>query len=49
MFNQFNLASDLMEPFRLLVDKEVLDMQPYKFEHDEKNAFGEYIESRSSN
>ena len=36
MFNQFNLASDLMEPFRLLVDKEVLDMQPYKFEHDEK-------------
>ena len=35
MFNQFNLASDLMEPFRLLVDKEVLDMQPYKFEHDE--------------
>ena len=36
MFNQFNLASDLMEPFRLLVDKEVLDMRPYKFEHDEK-------------
>lgn len=36
MFNQFNLASDLMEPFRVLVDKEVLDMQPYKFEHDEK-------------
>ena len=36
MFNQFNLASDLMEPFRVLVDKEVLDMQPDKFEHDEK-------------
>ena len=36
MFNQFNLASDLMEPFRVLVDKEVLDMNPGKFEHDEK-------------
>lgn len=36
MFNQFNLASDLMEPFRVLVDKEVLDMRPDKFEHDEK-------------
>lgn len=36
MFNQFNLASDLMEPFRVLVDKEVSDMQPDKFEHDEK-------------
>ena len=33
MFNQFNLASDLMEPFRVLVDREVkLD----SFEHDEK-------------
>lgn len=36
MFNQFNLASDLMEPFRVLVDREVLDMKPDKFEHDEK-------------
>lgn len=36
MFNQFNLASDLMEPFRVLVDKEVLDMKPDKFEHAEK-------------
>ena len=25
MFNQFNLASDLMEPFRVLVDKEVIN------------------------
>lgn len=36
MFNQFNLASDLMEPFRVLVDKEVLTMNSNKFEHDEK-------------
>lgn len=36
MFNPFNLASDLMEPFRPLVDRKVLFMQPDKFEHDEK-------------
>ncbi len=36
MFNQFNLASDLMEPFRILVDRLVFDMHPEKFEHDEK-------------
>lgn len=36
MFNQFNLASDLMEPFRILVDKEVVDMNMEKFEHEEK-------------
>lgn len=36
MFNQFNLGSDLMEPFRILVDEEVYWMKPDKFEHDEK-------------
>ncbi len=36
MFNQFNLASDFMEAFRILVDKKVKDMEPIKFEHDEK-------------
>ena len=36
MFNQFNLGSDLMEPFRTLVDEEVYLMKPEKFEHDEK-------------
>lgn len=36
MFNQFNLASDLMEPFRVLVDKEVLKMKFEEFETDEK-------------
>ena len=34
--NQFNLASDLMEPFRVLVDKEVLEMKFEEFEVDEK-------------
>ena len=36
MFNQFNFGSDLMEPFRILVDEEVYLMKPEKFEHDEK-------------
>lgn len=36
MFNQFNLASDLMEPFRILVDREVLKMKLTEFGHDEK-------------
>ena len=36
MFNQFNLASDLMEPFRPLVDREVFFMNLSQFEHDEK-------------
>lgn len=36
MFNQFNLGSDLMEPFRPLVDKLVIEMNIKEFEHDEK-------------
>lgn len=36
MFNQFNLGSDLMEPFRPLIDRRVMSMQPEKFEHQEK-------------
>lgn len=36
MFNKFNLASDLMEPFRVLVDKQVIQMKPDKLEKEEK-------------
>ena len=36
MFNQFNFASDLMEPFRILIDREVVSMQFEEFEHKEK-------------
>ncbi len=36
MFNQFNLASDLMEPFRPLVDQVVYDMELQIFEKAEK-------------
>lgn len=36
MFNPFNLGSDLMEPYRPLVDRKVKEMNPLKFEHEEK-------------
>lgn len=36
MFNQFNLASDLMEPFRPIVDRWVKENKPIQFEHEEK-------------
>lgn len=36
MFNQFNLATDLMEPFRVLIDQKVLQMKLIDFEHSEK-------------
>lgn len=36
IFNPFNFASDLMEPFRPLIDAAVYGMQPEKFEREEK-------------
>lgn len=36
MFNQFNLASDFMEPFRILIDRKVKQMNLEGFDHDEK-------------
>lgn len=36
MFNQYNLSCDLMEPFRPFVDIAVKDMNPHKFEKEEK-------------
>lgn len=35
-FNPFNLASDMMEPYRILVDRKVFNMNPKEFGHDEK-------------
>jgi len=37
MFNQFNLGSDLMEPFRPIVDEYVYRIKPDKFETEEKH------------
>ena len=36
MFNQYNLSCDLMEPFRPFVDLLVKEMNPQKFEREEK-------------
>ncbi len=38
MFNPFNLGSDLMEPFRPIVDHKVKMLEPQQFEHAEKNG-----------
>ena len=44
MFNQFNLASDLMEPFRPIVDRKVFTLFPGKFEKEEKHSMLELVE-----
>lgn len=48
MFNQFNLASDLMEPFRVLVDRTVCQMRLVEFGKVEKiqlvNLLNEEVE-----
>lgn len=36
IFNQFNFGSDLMEPYRPLIDHLVAELAPDKFEHEEK-------------
>jgi len=36
MFNHFNLSSDLMEPFRILIDRKVKAMKPTELSSDEK-------------
>lgn len=36
VFNRFNLASDIMEPFRILVDKAVYTAQPTQLDKDTK-------------
>ena len=48
MFNQFNLASDLMEPFRPLVDAVVVDASFEKFETDEKHIMLEVLQKEVS-
>jgi len=35
-FNQYNLSSDLMETFRILVDRRVCEMMPQKLDRSEK-------------
>lgn len=37
MFNELNLACDLMEPFRILVDRQVYKMNLQEFGKEEKS------------
>lgn len=37
MFNHFNLSCDLMEPFRVIIDRFVYEMKPARFEKEEKH------------
>lgn len=46
MFNQFNLASDLMEPFRPVVDRVVWDLWPEKFGTEEKRKVLEVLDKQ---
>lgn len=45
-FNPFNLACDLMEPFRVLVDRMVYTMQPIHFEKEEKHEIWRIFDER---
>jgi len=47
-FNQYNFASDLMEPFRPLIDRVVCHMELLEFNHESRmaliNVLNEYVE-----
>ena len=43
MFNQFNLGCDIMEPFRVIVDRKVKEVMPDKFEKEEKRLVLELL------
>lgn len=45
MFNPFNLASDMMEPFRVLIDRAVHEMRMQKFGAEEKIALVDLLNS----
>ena len=45
MFNQFNLSSDLMEPFQTIIDRKVCQMKPVLFEHTEKMILVDLLNS----
>ena len=48
MFNHFNLSSDLMEPFRVLVDRLVYQMQPVEFDTEEKHEMWRIMDQKVS-
>ncbi|MDO5015329.1 MAG: type II CRISPR-associated endonuclease Cas1 [Clostridia bacterium] len=44
MFNHFNFGSDLMEPFRIIVDRIVYEMGPTNFDKEEKHLLWNILE-----
>ena len=46
MFNHFNLSCDFMEPYRILVDREVYKLQPQQFESDDKHALWKLMDQK---
>lgn len=48
MFNHFNLASDFMEPFRVVVDRFVFRMRPNSFDKEEKHNLYRILDIRVS-
>lgn len=48
VFNQFNLASDLMEPFRPIIDKIVYELKIEKFDTEEKHKILKIFEKQIS-
>lgn len=48
MFNHFNLSSDLMEPFRILVDRLVYQMQSVEFDTEEKHEMWRIMDQKVS-
>ena len=47
MFNPYNLSSDLMEPYRVVVDRMVRGRRWEKFESEEKHEMLPSVKSRS--
>lgn len=48
MFNHYNLACDLMEPFRIIIDRYVVDMMPDDFGQEEKHKFWNLLSMKVS-
>lgn len=46
MFNHFNLSCDLMEPFRVLVDRIVYEMKPTEFGQEQKHEIWKMLDQR---
>lgn len=45
MFNHYNLSCDLMEPFRIVIDREVIKIKPTEFAKDEKYKLASLLHS----